>query len=130
MTITEKLAQCLIDNLNKKGLLVNSLKERIFIVTDKILTWPDSVESYSPGQDADEIFFNLEAELKEILDQVSLLSGSEREDLNEVIYEFQEKMKQHYEITQQRLESMQKKISNNFEYVKAIEAYTKKNIHD
>jgi phosphoribosylanthranilate isomerase len=103
---------------------MNSLREKLNLIQERILGWPDNVPSWSPETDPDLAFENLEAELRQLLDQIAVLSNEERATFKQVIADFHENIQKHHIETEKRLKEMQASVDTNLQYVKAIRAYS------
>jgi hypothetical protein len=103
---------------------MNSLREQLHIIEERILGWPDNVPTWAPNIDPDIAFEGLEVELQQLLTKISALPAEERAELKATISAFQEKMQRHHTETEQRLKEMQTTVDTSFQYIKAVRAYT------
>ena len=103
---------------------MNSLREHLHIIQERILGWPDNVSSWAPDTDPDIAFEGLEIELKQLLAQIAALSSEDRAEFTSLISAFHENIKLHHTETERRLKEMQSVVDTNFQYIKAVRAYT------
>lgn len=103
---------------------MNSLREHLHIIEERILGWPDNVPLWAPGTDPDVAFEGLEMELKQLLAEIAALPSEDRSEFKPLISAFHENIKQHHIETEQRLKEMQSTVDTNFQYIKAVRAYT------
>lgn len=103
---------------------MNSLREHLLIIEERILGWPDNVPLWAPGIDPDVAFEGLEVELQQLLAQIAALSPEDRSEFKSLISAFQDNIQQHHIETEQRLKEMQSVVDTSFQYVKAVRAYT------
>jgi len=103
---------------------MNSLREHLHIIEERILGWPDNVPLWAPGTDPDVAFEGLEVELQQLLAQIAALSPEDRSEFKSLISAFQDNIQQHHIETEQRLKEMQSVVDTSFQYVKAVRAYT------
>ena len=103
---------------------MNSLREHLHIIEERILGWPDNVPLWAPDTDPDVAFERLEAELQQLLAQIAALPPADRAEFKSLISAFHENIQQHHVATEQRLKDMQSVVDTSFQYVKAVRAYT------
>lgn len=103
---------------------MKSLREKLLLIEDRIIGWPDNVATWTTEPDSDVAFGVLETELKDALDQISIMPQEERNEYKDIIANFHTKIQMHYEETERNLREMQNTVDTNFKYVKAVKAYT------
>lgn len=103
---------------------MNFLRERLHIIEERILGWPDNVPLWAPDTDPDVAFEGLEVELQQLLAQIAALPQEDRAEFKPLISSFHDTIQQHHIATEQRLKEMQSVVDTSFRYVKAVRAYT------
>jgi hypothetical protein len=103
---------------------MNSLREHLHIIEERILGWPDNVPLWAPDTDPDVAFEGLEVDLQQLLAQIAALPAEDRAEFKPLISAFHENIHQHHIATEQRLKEMQSVVDTSFQYVKAVRAYT------
>lgn len=100
---------------------MNSLKENLRIIEERILGWPDNVPS---ADDPDLAFEALEEQLRQLLAKIAALPAEERAEFKSLISTFHDNIQQHHVATEQRLREIQSAVDTNLQYVKAARAYS------
>ncbi len=103
---------------------MNPLKEKLELVAERILGWPDNVPSWAYDMNPDIAFHVLESELQSILNDVFTLPPDQKKEMPTVIQHFQEKMRAHHQETEKRLREIQDEGDKSFQYINAARAYT------
>ena len=103
---------------------MNSLREHLQVIEERILGWPDNVPSWAPDTDPDVAFEGLEVDLQQLLAQIAALPSEDRSEFKPLISSFHENIQQHHIATEKRLKEMQSGVDTSFQYVKAVRAYT------
>jgi hypothetical protein len=102
----------------------SSLRDNLKLIQQRILGWPDNVPSWSSELDPDVAFETLETELQQLLSRIAALPSDERATFKAAIADFHDSIQRHHIETERRLKDMQTTVDTNFQYVKAVRAYT------
>jgi DNA repair exonuclease SbcCD ATPase subunit len=98
---------------------------RLNTIKAQILGWPGNVINENPRVDPDIVFSKIEADLKQLLDQISPMEQPMRERIDSSLQEFKSEISEHYQNTKERLEELKTQLGHGKHHAKAIKAYSK-----
>lgn len=105
-------------------MVVEQLKEQLIAVKTQIQNW----QSDETDSTAEVRFEALEQELRELLNQITLLPPAERAQIDPIITQFRSEMEEQYAVTKEKLDETRRQFEISQTRANAVKAYNKQTL--